>query len=196
MAQTHRTQADRVRETRTKLIKATVAALDAHGFAATSMSVVQAGAGVSRGALMHHFGSRNELMVATAQHLLDAALRPTRRARQSGDLSGLITYYWTRIVNTREGRAFVEILIACRTDPDLQNALGSLFSDWEDEISRAARDTFDAHPPEDVELLWSITRAFLRGLIVHAQFTDDPAHLDKMIQRFSALLSETLTLKP
>lgn len=196
MAQTHRTQADRVRETRTKLIKATVAALDAHGFAATSMSVVQAGAGVSRGALMHHFGSRNELMVATAQHLLDAALRPTRRARQSGDLVGLIAYYWTRIVNTREGRAFVEILIACRTDPDLQNALGSLFSDWEDEISRAALETFDADPPEDVELLWSITRAFLRGLIVHAQFTDDPAHLDKMIQRFSALLSETLTLKP
>lgn len=196
MAQVQRTQAERVRETRTKLIKATVAALDAHGFAATSMSVVQAGAGVSRGALMHHFGSRNELMVATAEHLLDAALRPTRGARDRGDLTALTQYYWRRIVNTREGRAFVEILIACRTDPDLQNALGSLFSDWENEISRAAVETFDGESDEDIVVLWSIARAFLRGLIVHAQFAEDPAHLEKMILRFSELLSQTLTVKP
>lgn len=192
-----RTQAERVRAMRTRLIDATVVSLDSHGFAATSISVVQQEAGVSRGALMHHFGSRNDLMVATAQHLLDAALRPRREARRWDDVGALIRYYWQRIVNTREGRAFIEILIACRTDPDLQNALGSTFQDWEQEISDASAEMFVAAntSPNDVAILWSIARAFLRGLIVHGQFIDDPDHLDHMINRFSDLLSGALTLK-
>lgn len=195
MAQVQRTQAERVRETRTKLIQATVAALDAHGFSATSMSVVQQGAGVSRGALVHHFASRNDLMVATAQHLLDAALRPTREGRIWENVGALIRYYWRRVVDTPEGRAFVEILIACRTDPDLQTALGSMFFDWEQEITQATEARFVTADPQDAIILWSIARAFLRGLIVHGQFIDDPDHLDQMIQRFCDLMSDALILK-
>lgn len=194
-----RTQADRARTMRLRLIGATIEALDAHGFAATSISVVQQRAGVSRGALMHHFGSRNELMVATAEHLLAAALRPMQEtAAPRGNVGMLVRHYWQRIVNTSEGRAFVEILLACRTDPELQAALGPMFSDWDAEITRAAERMFAAQSgdPDDVALLWSIARTFARGLIIHGQFTDDPAQIDRLITRFSRLMDGALTLKP
>lgn len=194
-----RTQADRARAMRVRLIEATVKALDAHGFAATSISVVQQGAGVSRGALMHHFSTRNDLIVATAEHLLAAALRPMQGTRvPQGDVGTLIRHYWARIVDTREGRAFVEILLACRTDPELQAALGPMFKDWDAEITRAAERLFIAQSgdPEDVALLWSIARTFARGLVIHGQFTDDPAHIDRLISRFSDLMSGALALKP
>lgn len=198
---TPRRQEERVRATRAKLIGAAIEALDRHGYGATSISVVQTGAGVSRGALMHHFATRNALMLATAQHLLQAAIRPTRAAGRhaaQGDLRGLMRYYWRRVVNTREGRAFVEILIASRTDPDLQEALGPLLAEWDAEIAAAARARF-AHPsgdPEAAALLWSIARAFLRGLIVHRRFVDDPAHMERMIDQFADLMAGQLAIIP
>lgn len=195
-----RSQAERVRITRGKLIRATIATLDERGFAATSISAVQARAGVSRGALMHHFATRNALMAGTAEHLLQAALRPTqsRRSGTEPDIAALVSFYWARVVDTAEGRAFIEILLACRTDPDLHAALTDLFTKWDAQIARAARTNFTATSgdPEDAALLWSISRAFLRGMIVHAQFIDDADHINRMITRFGAMLSAQLTMRP
>lgn len=197
-----RRQADRVRETRGRLIAATISALDEKGYWATSISVVQARAGVSRGALMYHFATRNDLMIATAQHVLDAAIRPTRDARarhlsSQGTLPELVRFYWRRIVNTPEGRAFVELLIACRTDADLHAALVDTFTAWEREIAEVTIATFESSgsAPDDAAILWSISRAFLRGLIVHGQFIDEADHIDRMIDRFADLLSGVLSFK-
>lgn len=197
---TPRSQAERVRVTRGKLIRATIAALDERGFSATSISVVQARAGVSRGALMHHFSTRNALMAATAEHLLQAAIRPTRQRSDDhgSSIQELIEFYWQRVVNTAEGRAFIEILLACRTDPELNDTLEQLFSTWDAQISAAAQTRFISlgSDAEDAALLWSIGRAFLRGMIVHAQFTKDPDHINRMISRFGAMLSAQLSLRP
>lgn len=198
-----RSQAERVRITRGKLIHATIVTLDERGFAATSISAVQARAGVSRGALMHHFATRNALMAGTAEHLLQAALRPTqsrqpRRGRAEPDIAALVSFYWARVVDTAEGRAFIEILLACRTDPDLHAALTDLFTKWDAQIARAASTNFTAASgdPEDAALLWSISRAFLRGMIVHAQFIDDADHINRMITRFGAMLAAQMTMRP
>src|SRR5690242_20163945 len=64
-----RTQQQRRDETRRALLDATVESLIEVGFARTTTLEVQRRADVSRGALLHHFPSKAELLVAAVDHL-------------------------------------------------------------------------------------------------------------------------------
>ena len=64
-------------EARHKLIEATIFCLDNFGYADTSIARIQDQANVSRGALTHHFPSKEELVIATIDSLLEKLLRPS-----------------------------------------------------------------------------------------------------------------------
>ena len=66
-ATVRRTQAERTAETTAKLLDATADCLVERGYAGTSTVEVCRRAGVSRGALVHHFPSKDDL-VAAAVH--------------------------------------------------------------------------------------------------------------------------------
>lgn len=66
-----RTQQQRREETRRALLDATVESLIEVGFARTTTLEVQRRAAVSRGALLHHFPSKAELLVAAVDHLAE-----------------------------------------------------------------------------------------------------------------------------
>ena len=59
-----RTQAERNAETRRKIIDATVACIEVFGFPKTTMQRVARKAGVTVGAVQHHFASKSELLAA------------------------------------------------------------------------------------------------------------------------------------
>nr|WP_243444128.1 TetR/AcrR family transcriptional regulator [Acetobacter persici] len=56
-----RTQADRSTATRTKIIQATVTLLQTQGYAATTIQRIAKAAGVSLGALQHHYPAKARL---------------------------------------------------------------------------------------------------------------------------------------
>jgi AcrR family transcriptional regulator len=56
---------------RARLLEATVECLVERGFAGTSTTLVSERAGVSRGAQLHHFPTKNALVVAAVEHLTD-----------------------------------------------------------------------------------------------------------------------------
>ncbi len=197
---TPRRQSERVREMQDRLIDATIECLDRHGYANTSISSIQDAAGVSRGAILHHYPSRQALIAATAARLLDAAIRPAREGRQNrrdsfSSIEDVMLFYWNQVVNVREGRAFIEILVACRTDEAMEEELSGLFTRWDAAIGETALTRFASvtQDPEDAVILWSICRTFLRGLIIHARFIDDRAHLERMVKRFAALMATQLS---
>src|SRR5215831_6079633 len=66
-----RTQQQRRAETRRALLDAAVDSLIDVGFARTTTLEVQRRAQVSRGALLHHFPSKAELLVAVVDHLAE-----------------------------------------------------------------------------------------------------------------------------
>src|SRR5687768_13069662 len=61
-------QAERSAATRAKLIRATIATLNTLGYTATTTIEVVRRARVSRGAMLHHFSTRAELLLGTAEH--------------------------------------------------------------------------------------------------------------------------------
>jgi AcrR family transcriptional regulator len=72
-----RSRQERTADSRALILDAAVACLVEHGYAGASTLVIQAKAGVSRGRLLHHFPSRDGLLVDAAQHLANTRLKQT-----------------------------------------------------------------------------------------------------------------------
>lgn len=62
-----RTQAERLAETRARILAATTAHIDQHGFHQTSLQRVAKAAGVTVGAVQHHFASKADLLAAVLE---------------------------------------------------------------------------------------------------------------------------------
>jgi AcrR family transcriptional regulator len=118
-----RTQAQRSADMRARLLDATVECLVEYGYAGTSTHRVVELAGVTRGAQVHHFHSKEDLVVAAIEHLAEqrtqAAIRDIARVKATADsVSAALDYLW----ESHQGPIFaatVELWIAARTDPAL-----------------------------------------------------------------------------
>jgi AcrR family transcriptional regulator len=69
MDDTRRTQAERAAETREALIAAARPLFAAHGFADAALETIVRAAGVTRGALYHHFADKTELFAAVFERV-------------------------------------------------------------------------------------------------------------------------------
>jgi AcrR family transcriptional regulator len=77
-----RTQAERTQETRTRILDAAVTVLRRKGYAQFRTADVAKAAGVSRGAQLHHFATKEKLVYATMEHMFHNVLETSRaRAR-------------------------------------------------------------------------------------------------------------------
>ena len=70
--------------THQKILDAAVRSLCEIGYAGTSTTAVARGAGVSQGALYKHFGSKQQLLAATTDHLFGQLIRGFRAAFVAG----------------------------------------------------------------------------------------------------------------
>ncbi len=80
-----RTQADRSAATRTALVKAARELFALQGFAATSRDQIAQRAGVTRGALYHHFESKTTLFAAVVAELEDELVERVLSAAAEGE---------------------------------------------------------------------------------------------------------------
>ncbi len=79
---TRRTQAQRTQETRTRILDAAVEVLRKKGYAHFRTADVAKAAGVSRGAQLHHFKTKEKLVYATMEHVFHNVLATSQvRAR-------------------------------------------------------------------------------------------------------------------
>jgi AcrR family transcriptional regulator len=121
-----RTQAERSAATRTRIIAATVDSLVELGHAATTTLEVQRRAEVSRGALLHHFPSRAELLVAAVYQLFEAQREvvgpEVLRARERGGIDAGIDVLWMSF-NSPLAIGIDELWSAARNDAELRDAI-------------------------------------------------------------------------
>src|SRR5690349_22287634 len=75
IATTRRSNAERSAATQTRLLDATIECLIERGWAGTSTTEIVRRAGVSRGAQVHHFPTKDDLVLAAVEHLLARRIR-------------------------------------------------------------------------------------------------------------------------
>lgn len=184
---------------RDRIVRAVIECLDELGYAETSINRIQKRAGISRGALTHHFPSKEELMVVTAERLLRPTLVPQRGGthpqqtaeQRRATVETDIVWMWEKLVDTREGRALLEILVATRTDVALKGRISETFVRW----NRAINDSLIANHPvlglgeEEQREIWSMCRVFMRGLNTQNQFEPDHAARHKLVSSFARMIA-------
>ncbi|MTD52590.1 TetR/AcrR family transcriptional regulator [Amycolatopsis pithecellobii] len=121
-----RTQAERSAATQERLLTATVECLYELGYHKTTTYTVEQRAGVTRGALLHHFASKHALLVGAVAYMVETAERQlvADTATVAGKNVGeeLTDLLWRQFTSPTFV-AFMEITMAARTDPALREAL-------------------------------------------------------------------------
>ncbi|WP_181781338.1 TetR/AcrR family transcriptional regulator [Pseudonocardia pini] len=144
---TPRSRAQRTSDSRVRILDAAVAALVEGGYSGATTLTIQAAAGVSRGRLLHHFPSRDLLLVAAAGHLAVKRVQDTedRVARlfaeqRPADLreraDRVVELLWESFGEPHFW-ASVELWTASRANPEIAAALRPT----ERAIGAAIRDT-------------------------------------------------------
>lgn len=122
-----KTQGERSAETRLRLLDACVQCLVDLGYAGTTTGAIQERAGVSRGALTHHYASKADLLVASVRHLTEQrGLNLARLAAELPDDDARIERSIRLLWESFQGPLFtatVELWTASRTDAELREAL-------------------------------------------------------------------------
>lgn len=187
-----RTQEQRSAETRARLLDATIECLVRYGYNGTTTPRVAEMAGVTRGAQVHHFGSKNDLVVAALQHL--AAKRAAAVVATVGDLTAtedpigkVLDLLW----EVHQGPMFiaaVELWVAGRTD----QALGREVAKFESIVASNLMTAVSEFVPEQIhkpmlDFLYTAMDA-LRGILI-ASFVDaDPSRARRRWDRAAANL--------
>lgn len=138
---------ERSAATQRKLVEATVQCLYELGYHKTSTVIVTRRAKVSRGAMLHHFPSKADLMMATMDYIrsrrADAHRKHLDRFTTPRDkYLQLIEVLWSEF-QTPTGIARIELMLGSRNDP----ALGERFAKLNMELERRHKD-----------LVWSLAQ--------------------------------------
>ncbi len=132
--------------TRLRLLDSAVLCLCEAGYAKTTTTMVAQRAEVSQGALYKHFGSKQQLIAGTAEHLFSGLVEDFQAAfavSTSGEdrLSRVLFELWT-VFLTPELYAVVDLYIAARTDEPLRLALVPVVTQHRDNLHKEARVLF------------------------------------------------------
>jgi AcrR family transcriptional regulator len=126
-SKTGRTQQERSAAMRKRLLDATVECLVRYGYAGTTTTKVTELAGVTRGAQVHHFPTRADLVAAAVRHLAakrtELAFDKIDAVRHAADpIDAALDLMW----EVHQGPiqyATIEMWVAARTDPELRKQL-------------------------------------------------------------------------
>lgn len=125
-----KTQAERSAETRARLLSAAIDCLHTHGYAASTTILVAEKAGVSRGAMLHQFPTRVDMMLFVVRSVFDQeialygqALKDLRGPERRRVDTTLVVW---DVLSRPSGVAVLEIMIGARSDPVLAEKLSEL----------------------------------------------------------------------
>lgn len=212
-----RTQQQRREETRRALLDAAVESLIEVGFARTTTLEVQRRAAVSRGALLHHFPSKAELLVAAVDHLAEMRARemkalasqlPPERAERpdrgdrgdavaeaaepapGGDArsDAVLDLLWQCFSGTFF-KVSMELRTAARTDPELRAVLTAAERQLRDRIVAQSRTLFGRAVAEHpgLERALDLTLQLMIGAAMTSVLHGETSRVDELIDDWKAL---------
>ena len=187
---------------RTRLLEATVDCLIDHGYAGTTTTAVVARAGVSRGAILHHFPTKADLVSTAVEYILEKrnaifTERFAKLPKDEGLLDAVIEALWHE-VNKPTFYAWMELLVAARTDPELKKKVTVISSRWIEMVDNTFRTVFgiprsaDKHP---LALAPIVTFMIIEGLALERIGRSDDPTLEKRVLRALKTIAPLATLQ-
>ncbi len=194
-----RRNVDRSAATRKQILDATIRCLETVGYGAVTNIRVAEEAGVSRGAMMHHFPTRQTLLVATVEYAY-SRLKAYRIETLSKLAPGLPRYRavidlaWAT-ARMPEGAASNEVRIGSRSDPEIRKAVTPIMSQISDDygrlVGRLARDA-GLFVDDEVQGLTATTAMAVRALAVSTFTYPRPKMVENVLTTLKAVREDII----
>lgn len=193
-----RTQAERSESTRKKLIEAALVLLRERGYGGLRTNEVSDRAGVSRGAQLHHFPSKHELILATLEYLNEQTIVESRRRaaaalRSADPISEIISdakdfffsdYFFVSLA-IGMGDARDEDLMR-HTAPRMRDTRFAIEKMWLETLVRCGV------PRRLASDVLHLTLSIVRGLAVRTIVDNDPKKFEELLRRWRSMVSLVL----
>ena len=196
-------QAQKSAMTRDRILDAAISCFIAEGYTNVTTAKVASTAGVSRGAMLHHFPSKTELIQATVEYLYRKLLDDyTERVNRIPILeegherrrAGLDAY-WGHLTGDL-AMAYHELCVAGRTDPELKDILAESSSSFARHVDETNTQLFSewADTGDRYRLAMDVTRFMMEGMAL-GQLTKDrskriPMLLDYLADRLDEIFED------
>lgn len=191
-ARVRRTNEDRSAETQGRLIEATIDCLNSLGYAGATTILISDTSGVTRGGMLHHFPSKVDLMIATAESCM-ARMSEGRRARPEGVP---VTRTIMDVERSRYGVALTEIMLGSRSDPELARRfkpIAQLILERQRYAAARIAASEGITDASEMEVMVWISMAAIRGMALMELAGVDPGLTERalrMIGRNNAAMME------
>lgn len=189
-----RTQAQRTEETTTALFEATMELMLSDGLSRMTTQAIAKRAGVSRGALTHHFQSREELVAEAIHHHLTALntklLAFAKTMQQNETEVGAIADFLWKMMSDGVFYVTLEYLPEVRHNEALKARLVPVTKEFHDGLeaiwSHVATKT--SCEPKQASIILNMTMCLFRGMIAQTILRDDPAYYREMLTQWKHIL--------
>jgi AcrR family transcriptional regulator len=178
-------------------MEATVECLVERGWAGTTTVLVAERAGVSRGAQLHHFHTRGELVAAAVEYvgvqsvadmLQRSAALPTDGDRTAAVVRFIVDFFASALFT-----AALELWVAARTDPELKDLVVGLETRLGRECHRIAVGMLSADESRPgVRAAVQATLDLARGLALANLLTDDSRRRAGIVRQWAHMLDDAL----
>jgi len=137
-------QARKSAATRLQILEATLRCFTKLGYIHTTTPAIAEEAGVSRGAMLHHFPTRMDVVRAAAAHLLAKRIEAFRAAVESlppgeNRARAALRAHWDQLRHPLNA-VLIELRVAARTDPELADCLAPAEVAFARELRETARE--------------------------------------------------------
>lgn len=184
-------QAEKSAITRRAILEAAIRCFVEQGYTKTTTAMIAAEAGVSRGAMMHHFPSRFAVMQAVVVFLYERRLAeyaelmsnidaPDKNLTRA-DIRLSVEAAW-KYVNLPSFIAYQELLSAARTDPELGEVIDQVERDFERQFLRTVKSVFPHWKKvKSLQAAHDLVQFVMNGMAVSYRFSNRKKRAERVI---------------
>ncbi|MDX1580561.1 MAG: TetR/AcrR family transcriptional regulator [Alphaproteobacteria bacterium] len=189
-------QAQKSAATRRQILEATISCFVELGYAQTTTTKIAERAGLSRGAMLHHFPSKKSVVKSAIEYLHAKRLRAFRKAvanipEGKDRLKQGMAAYWAHVTHPMFF-AFLELKVAARTDTELASILRPEMKDFSEQWHATARELFPEwhSDPEALDMALDMIQNVMDGLVINLMNGEPDAHVDRMLAHLEDCLRQ------
>jgi AcrR family transcriptional regulator len=195
-------QARKSAATRLQILEATLRCFSKLGYFHTTTPAIAEEAGLSRGAMLHHFPSRMDVVRAAVEHLHAKRLKAFRAAVDglpAGEnrAHAALRAHWEQLRHPLYA-VFIELYVAARTDPELADIL----TPAEAAFARELRQTAMEVVPEwrvtgrNFDIGYDLVNCALQGMALNLFRPDGPKPNEEFFRYLEDRLDELAREQP
>ncbi len=191
-------QEERSARMRERILTATLDCIHELGFQNASTTEIVNRAGVSRGAMLHHFPNKEMLIAAAVENLLETEIADLRQiagayAHKQLTIDDFVDHLWSRF----SGRLFMitmDFLSSARTDEKLAAAIIPVSLNFHDSLNEIWSQffTYRKTSPQQVQILLNTTLCLMRGMGIQTVVRKDAEYYDALRSNWKSILHSLL----